>query len=101
MELLRPYGLVIDGRLELGLELLLADGVIQEVRPHTGIPDSFVVSAAFVNAHSHLEYRGLQGKLDAEEYWPWIHQITMAKQGQSLDEVRDDARLAAAENRQS
>jgi cytosine/adenosine deaminase-related metal-dependent hydrolase len=99
--LLRPYGIVIDGKLELGLELLLFDGVVQEVRPHTGIPDSFVISPAFVNAHSHLEYRGLQGKLTEEEYWLWLREITLAKVEQVLEQVQADAGLAAAENRRT
>lgn len=97
--LLRPYGLVIDGRLELGLELLLFDGVIREIRPHTGIPDAFVVSPAFMNAHSHLEYRGLQGALQPGDYWPWIREITRAKRAQDLAQVRRDTELAARENR--
>lgn len=97
--LLRPYGLVIDGKLELGLELLLVDGAIREIRPHTGIPDAFVVSPAFVNAHSHLEYRGLQDALQPGAYWPWIREITQAKRAQNLDQVRRDTELAARENR--
>ncbi|HWA82723.1 MAG TPA: amidohydrolase family protein [Fimbriimonadaceae bacterium] len=97
--LLRPYGLVIDGTLELGLELLLVDGIIREIRPHTGIPESYAISPAFVNAHSHLEYRGLQGFLKSCDYWPWIREITQAKREQNLDQVREDTRMAARENR--
>jgi 5-methylthioadenosine/S-adenosylhomocysteine deaminase len=100
-QLLRPYGLVIDGKLELGLELLLFNGTIQEIRPHTGIPEPYVISPAFVNAHSHLEYRGLQGKLQASEYWPWIREITLAKREQSPGEVLADCLLAAQENRRT
>ncbi|MFI5386778.1 MAG: amidohydrolase family protein [Fimbriimonadales bacterium] len=96
--LLRPYGVVIDGILELGIELVLSDGVIQGVRPHTGIPELFVVSPAFVNAHSHLEYRGLQGKLRSTEYWRWIREITEAKREQNLDDVQTDCMRAADEN---
>jgi cytosine/adenosine deaminase-related metal-dependent hydrolase len=99
--LLRPYGLVIDGELEVGLELVIADGVIQEVRPHTGIPEPYVISPAFVNAHSHLEYRGLQGKLQSADYWPWIREITLAKREQSPSQVANDALLGAEENRRS
>jgi cytosine/adenosine deaminase-related metal-dependent hydrolase len=100
-QLLRPYGLVIDGRLELGLEVVVFNGVIEEVRPHTGIPEPYVISPAFVNAHSHLEYRGLLGKLQAAEYWPWIREITLAKREQSQDEVLADCVLAAQENRET
>ncbi|HVT14329.1 MAG TPA: amidohydrolase family protein [Fimbriimonadaceae bacterium] len=97
--LLRPYGIVLDGRLELGLELLMTDGIVREIRPHTGIPDAYVVSPAFVNAHSHLEYRGLQGRLQSGEYWPWIREITQAKREQDYGRVREDTLLAARENR--
>jgi len=51
-----------------------------------------------VNAHSHLEYRGLQGKLSEAEYWPWIRAITKAKLEQSPADVELDCRQAAAEN---
>jgi cytosine/adenosine deaminase-related metal-dependent hydrolase len=96
---LRPYGIVVDGVLELGLELEIENGAIQQVRPHSGVPEMFVVSPAFVNAHSHLEYRGLQGVIDAPDYPGWIREITRLKQTQSVDDVRDDCRLAAEENR--
>jgi cytosine/adenosine deaminase-related metal-dependent hydrolase len=97
--ILRPYGLVISGHLELGLELVLHEGVIQEIRPHTGIPEPYVVSPAFVNAHSHLEYRGLLGVIQEVEYWPWIREITRLKSLQSAEDVRRDCLLAAEENR--
>lgn len=99
--ILRPYGVVISGHLELGLELVLHEGVIQEVRPHTGIPEPYVVSPAFVNAHSHLEYRGLQGVIQEAEYWPWIREITRLKSLQSTEDVRRDCLMAAEENRRT
>lgn len=97
--ILRPYGIVIEGKLELGLELLVQDGTIQQVRPHTGIPENFVVSPAFVNAHSHMEYRGMQGKLQSTEYWPWIREITEMKRTEVEMKVRRDSIAAAQENR--
>lgn len=117
---LRPYGTVIAGRLELGLELVIdIDGEVQtphsklqissqiadrqstilEVRPHTSVPEPYVISPAFVNAHSHLEYRGLMGGLESTDYWPWLREITAAKRGQAVEDVRRDCHLAAAENR--
>ncbi len=98
---LRPYGVFVSGHLELGIELVLEGGEIKEIRPHTGIPEPFVVSPAFVNAHSHLEYRGLQGMIHETEYWPWIRELTRLKLSESLIEVRDGCRLAARENRAS
>jgi len=97
--LLRPYGVVIAGKLELGLELVLENSTITEVRPHTGIPEDYVISAAFVNAHSHLEYRGLLGKLNEPDYFSWIRRITELKKTQSLSKVEEDCMLAARENR--
>lgn len=97
--LIRPYGIVVSGHLEIGLELVIESGRIEFIRPHTGVPDDFIVSAAFVNAHSHLEYRGLQGKIEAQEYWPWIREITRLKMNQCIEDVRADAIRAATENR--
>lgn len=96
--ILRPYGIVIDGALELGLELVIEDGVVQEIRPHTGIPELFVVSPAFVNAHSHLEYRGMLGKITEPDYPSWIREITRLKKEESPDQIRIACLLAAAEN---
>lgn len=97
--IVRPYGIVIDGRLELGLELEMHGGTIVAVRPHTGVPEPFVVSAAFVNAHSHFEYLGLEGKVAGDAYWPWIRELTRMKAEQSGEQVRADARRAARLNR--
>lgn len=96
--ILRPYGIVLEGRLELGLEAVIDGDRIAEIRPHTGIPDPFVLSPGFVNAHSHLEYRGLQGAIMEHEYWPWIRRLTHLKSTQDSDEVRTDTCRAAREN---
>ncbi len=97
---LRPHAVVIDGRLESGLEVEIdATGEIQEVRPLSGDTEDYVLSPAFVNAHSHLEYRGLQGQIGARGYIEWIKAITLAKHGQSPAQVRDDCLVAAYENR--
>ena len=48
--ILRPYGMVIEGTFELGLEVVIEDGVIQQMRPHTGVPDLYILSPAFINA---------------------------------------------------
>jgi 5-methylthioadenosine/S-adenosylhomocysteine deaminase len=97
--ILRPYGLVIRGELEIGLEIELQDGVISAIRPHTGMPDGFVISPAFVNAHSHLEYRGLMSKVQTGDYFGFIRSITELKGQQTMDEVSLDCERAAAENR--
>ncbi|HEY3780588.1 MAG TPA: amidohydrolase family protein [Fimbriimonadaceae bacterium] len=94
----RPYAVVLNGTLQLGLELIIEAGQIVKIRPHTGLPGAYVLSAAFVNAHSHLEYRGLQDMLKAEEYFPWIREITEAKRSQMKEQVMADCELAAQEN---
>ena len=96
--ILRPYGVVIHGTLELGLELVLNGARVLEVRPHTAAPGGFVVSPAFVNAHSHLEYRGLQHLAGSAPYWEWIMGMSPAKAAQSLSQIQADCMLAAKEN---
>ncbi len=96
--LLRPYGVVLTSGLELGLEVEIEDGVITAVRPHTGMPDPFVLSPAFVNSHSHLEYRGMQEQIPDPDYWSWINELTRRKLAMSLDQVREDCYVAAKEN---
>lgn len=97
--ILRPYGIVISGVLELGLEVVREGDRIVDVRTQTGIPDDYVLSVPFVNAHSHLEYRGMQGQIQETEFFAWIRKITELKQTQSLEQVREDCFLAASENK--
>jgi cytosine/adenosine deaminase-related metal-dependent hydrolase len=99
--ILRPYGLVIDGRLEKGLEVLVREDTIVEVRTHTGNPEPYVVSPAFVNAHSHLEYHGMLGKLKSEEYWAWLSELVEWKQNESSVRVRQETISAAHENKRT
>lgn len=90
--------MVVHGRLEIGLEVVVEEGKIVEIRPHTGIPERYVLSPGFVNAHSHLEYRGLQDAIDDRDYWPWIRKLTQLKSAQDLQGVRSDTHRAAREN---
>lgn len=99
--LLRPYGIVLDGELNLGLEVLRENGTIVAIRPHTGVPDDYVLTVPFVNAHSHLEYRGLQGQIEGRDYWSWIRELTRRKTLQTEEEVRADGDRAAQENRRT
>lgn len=97
---LRPYAAVIGGELVVGVEIEVdSGGTVTAIGPHTGLPDPYVLSPAFVNAHSHLEYRGLQGKIEASGYMPWIREITRLKPLQTAAEVEQDCRTAALENR--
>jgi len=90
---------MIGGELLLGLEVEVSEsGVIERLGPHTGVPDEYVLSPGFVNAHSHLEYRGMLGQLKETEYGPWLREITLAKEKQTMDQVRQDCYTAAHEN---
>ncbi len=97
---LRPYGTLIDGRFETGLEIEIDEtGTVDAVRASHGQPEPYVLSPAFVNAHSHMEYRGLQGSIRARGYFEWIREITIAKRGQPTARVKEDCLVAATENR--
>ncbi|MBI1756607.1 MAG: amidohydrolase family protein [Fimbriimonas ginsengisoli] len=97
--ILRPAASIIRGELEFGLEFEIEEGQIVAIRAHTGLPDPYVLSPAFVNAHSHLEYRGMQDAIGEREYWPWIREITRLKKLESPEAVRAACLLAARENR--
>lgn len=99
--ILRPYGVVVAGELLLGLEVVVEDRVIQEVRPHTGMPEDYVLSPAFVNAHSHLEYRGLQDRIPSLSFWNWIGELVRLNEDVSYDETRRWTERASLENRQT
>jgi cytosine/adenosine deaminase-related metal-dependent hydrolase len=99
--LLRPHAILVSGELRKGFEVERENGRIAAVRPFRGPTEPFVLSVPFVNAHSHLEYRGLQDRLDGLPYWEWIRELTRLKGEQSEEEVRQDCALAAQENRRT
>lgn len=100
---LRPLGVFMNGRLEQGLEVELERVAnkqrIVTISASSARPQPFILSPAFCNAHSHLEYRGLQGALPPMEYWPWLRELTKVKAKESMDEVLAATHLAARENR--
>lgn len=93
--------MVINGELVRGLEAIRVAGEIVELRPHTRPPGDYVLSAAFVNAHSHLEYRAMMGKIPLGEYFPWINQLTQMKMAEAESDVVAGIRIAAEENRKT
>lgn len=99
MPLVRPFGVVMNGELVLGVQLRINNGIIEEIGPHTGIPEPYIISPAFVNAHSHFEYRGMQGSISHPEYYEWIWELTRLKQTEAAEEVEKWCQVAAAENR--
>lgn len=99
--ILRPYGIVVEGELQLGLEVLINRGAVEEVRPHTGVPEDYVLSPAFVSAHSHLEYRGLLGRIPSQPFWPWVGELVHLYAQVPDDQALRWAHQAAEENRQT
>jgi aminodeoxyfutalosine deaminase len=99
--LLRPYACVIRGEVRWGVEVEVVDGVVTRVGVSAGVPDDYVLCPAFVNAHSHFEYRGLLGRVGGDDFFAWIREITAAKSSQELAQVAQDCQTAADENRLS
>ncbi len=98
MDWLHPFGLIINGVLERGLEIAVVDGIIQEIRSSNHKPEPFVLSPAFVNAHSHLEYRGMLDQIEHPEYYEWIYELTRLKSLETEEFVREQCTRAAREN---
>ncbi|GMV87341.1 MAG: hypothetical protein AMXMBFR81_02720 [Chthonomonas sp.] len=101
---LRPRLAFIGGRFVGDAELVLdwrgPHPTVASVRLGVGGPrEDLLLSPAFCNAHSHLEYRGLLDAELPETYWPWIRELTRLKAEQRLQDVREHTRLAARENR--
>ncbi|MEJ5169666.1 MAG: amidohydrolase family protein [Fimbriimonadales bacterium] len=96
--LIRPIGVVLDGRLELGLELVLFESRVMELRPHTGVPELFVVSPAFVNAHSHLEYRNVRLDPGERDFFRWLEALLPHKRSLEEAAAAEAADQAALEN---
>lgn len=100
--LLRPdYVVLPSGRLEPGIEIEILHGRISKVQPWTSErrkESGLILSPAFVNAHSHLEYYDLKGQLDGLPYWPWIRRLTSLINERDTIEVQKKAIEAASLN---
>ena len=96
---LYPRGIWIDGAMQGGLEVEFDQGQITGIQSSSHESEDYFLSPGFVNAHSHLEYRGLLGKIPSLDYWPWIRELTRKKSEQSLMQVSLDCMTAARENR--
>jgi 5-methylthioadenosine/S-adenosylhomocysteine deaminase len=100
--ILRPDAVVLaDGSVTPGLEVCISDGRIERIRPWSSAyreEAGALLSPAFVNAHSHLEYYDLMGRFDGLPYWPWIRELTFLKPQRPLSLVQAAANEAAARN---
>ncbi len=98
--ILRPALVWYRRELRNGLEVEIDDeGRILRVGRHMGMPDLYMLSPAFVNVHSHLEYRGMIDMAKSSDYIDWIQELIGRKASQSFDDVQRDADQAALENR--
>ena len=98
---IRPYGIIINGELERGLEIAVVYGVVREIRASSHEPEPFIISPGFVNAHSHLEYRGMLDQIPHPEYYEWIYELSRLKPLESPEFVRKQCLIAAEENRKT
>ncbi|MGI8924293.1 MAG: amidohydrolase family protein [Fimbriimonadales bacterium] len=100
--ILRPDAVVLaGGKIQRGVEVCIQEGRIDAIRPWTTAARDEagqLLSPAFVNAHSHLEYFDLIGKLGSMPYWPWIREITRIKPTRSTNQVAEAATTAANMN---
>lgn len=97
--ILRPYACVIAGELHWGVEVEVESGVITALRPIRGVPDPYVLVPAFVNAHSHFEYRLMAGRIERGDFARFIRQITELKRQEGIEDVQQACQIAATENR--
>lgn len=102
---LRPDAIVRpDGCLEAGLEVEVVDGFIAAIRKWSSSEREeagCLLSPAFVNVHSHLEYYDLCGALEGFSYWDWIRELTTRKPMRTIESVQRSAELAAVRNIQT
>ncbi len=96
---LRPHAVILDGQLERGIDVAVVDGIVEDIRPQTEPADPYILSPAFVNAHSHLEYRGMLDQISHPEYYEWLYELARLKPLETPEFVREQCDLAARENR--
>ncbi|MCW5946936.1 MAG: amidohydrolase family protein [Fimbriimonadales bacterium] len=91
-----------DGTLQRGAEVVIEGDIIRSIQPWSSTDRNergAILSPAFVNAHSHLEYYDLKGKLEGLAYWDWIRELTRIKDTRHRDDVQRAAIRAALQNR--
>lgn len=97
--ILRPQGVLLPHGVESGLEVEVSEkGEVLALRATTKPADCGLLLPAFVNAHSHLEYASLEGKIPEREYWPWITHLVRIKMGQTKQEVVESCEIGARGN---
>lgn len=101
--IIRPDAVLLSsGEIIPDVEVCILEGTIDRIRPWTRAArdeSGLLLSCAFVNAHSHLEYYDLIGRVEADEYWAWIQQIIQIKPTRPMHQVAEAATIAAHANR--
>lgn len=85
-------------RFEFGLSARVENGRVVATDSCSVEPDDVWLSPAFVNAHSHLEYRPHLRDFDQVDYWPWIRNLAALKADEDLAVVEAFTSIAAREN---
>lgn len=98
---LYPKFIIQNGKLLAGFKVRVEENQITQIEPTNKNPDPYILSAAFVNAHSHLEYWGLQNQVEEKDFWPWLSKLVTLKYDQDPRIVRQDTIQAAFENKQT
>lgn len=84
-------------------EVVVEDGIIQEVRPQKS-PESdreelgdAILMPGLINAHSHIEYTALRGQIEDIPFFPWIRALMASKTRLDRLDWLWSGRLAALE----
>ncbi len=93
-----PRGVWVGDRFEYGLSAEVENGRVVSTSSSSAQPEDVWLSPAFVNAHSHLEYRPHLRDFDQVDYWPWIRNLAALKAEEDLAVVEEYTGIAAREN---
>jgi cytosine/adenosine deaminase-related metal-dependent hydrolase len=93
-----PRGVWVGDHFEFGLSAQIENGRVVSTSSSSAQPEDVWLSPAFVNAHSHLEYRPHLRDFDQVDYWPWIRNLAALKAEEDLTVVEEYTGIAAREN---
>jgi len=99
--IIRPDAVVTPSGIQIGIEVCLSSGAIEDIRPWSSEVRNevgLILSPKFVNSHSHLEYFDMRQSLSPGSYWPWIAELTKRKQERDPNRVKGWIDVAAREN---
>lgn len=86
---IHPAAIWLNGEFRSGLDAVISEsGHLMETLPQTERAEPFLVSPAFINAHSHSEYRSLDGRIGAIDYPSFISAILEAKAELTPEQIK-------------